>query len=189
MIMTKNARPGNFPTLETERLILRQMTLEDADFVFQHFGDPAVSRYLMDEPPVTEYARAQEIIQFYLEPEEKTHNRWVMVRKADHQYIGTCGFHKWDRQHFRAEIGYDLSPSCWGQGYMMEALRTVISNGFAQMRLNRIEALVYVENGRSIQLLRRLGFKQEGVLREYLYSDGRFYDHYLFALLQKEWES
>jgi ribosomal-protein-alanine N-acetyltransferase len=72
---------------------------------------------------------------------------------------------------------------------MMEALRTVISNGFAQMRLNRIEALVYVENGRSIQLLRRLGFKQEGVLREYLYSDGRFYDHYLFALLQKEWES
>ena len=135
MIMTKIAKHNNFPAIETERLILRQMTLEDTDFVFQHFSDPAVSRYLMDEPPVTEYAQAQEIIQFFLEPEEKTYNRWLMVRKSDHRSIGTCGFHKWDKRYFRAEIGYDLSPSFWGQGYMMEALRAVISNGFEQMRL------------------------------------------------------
>ncbi len=184
--MTKIAKQNNFPALETERLILRQMTLEDTDFVFQHFSDSAVSHYLMDEPPVTEVAQAQEIIQFYLEPEEKTHNRWVMVRKSDHQPIGTCGFHKWDKRCFRAEIGYDLSPSCWGQGYMTESLRAVISNGFEQMGLHRIEALVYVENDRSIQLLQRLGFKQEGVLRDYFYLDGEFYDHYLFALLQNE---
>jgi ribosomal-protein-alanine N-acetyltransferase len=57
------------------------------------------------------------------------------------------------------------------------------------MRLNRIEALVYVENDRSIQLLQRLGFKQEGVLRDYYYLDGKFYDHYLFTLLQMEWKS
>ena len=187
--MTKIIKNKNFPTIETERLILRQMTLEDTDFVFQHFSDSAVSLYLMDEPPVTEYAQAQEIIQFYLEPEEKTHNRWVMVRKSDQQSIGTCGFHKWDKRYFRAEIGYDLSPSFWGQGYMTESLRAVISNGFEQMRLNRIDALVYVENDRSIQLLQRLGFKQEGVLRDYFYLDGKFYDHYLFALLQKEWKS
>jgi len=187
--MNKIATPTNFPTLETERLILRQMTLEDSDFVFQHFSDPAVCRYLMDEPPVTEYAQAQEIIRFFLEPEEKTHNRWLVVRKSDHRSIGTCGFHKWDKRYFRAEIGYDLSPSCWGQGYMMEALRAVISSGFERMRLNRIDALVYIENDRSTQLLRRLGFKQEGVLRDYLFLDGKFYDHYLFALLQREWQS
>ncbi|MBK7201021.1 GNAT family protein [Candidatus Amarolinea dominans] len=187
--MTKIVKDNNFPTLETERLILRQMTLEDTDFVFQHFSDSAVSRYLMDEPPVTEYAQAQEIIQFYLEPEEGTHNRWLMVRKSDHRSIGTCGFHKWDKRYFRAEIGYDLSPSFWGQGYMIEALRAVIASGVEHMRLNRIDALVYIENDRSIQLLRRLGFKQEGVLRDYFCLDGKFYDHYLFALLQREWKS
>jgi ribosomal-protein-alanine N-acetyltransferase len=181
--------PINFPTLETERLILRQMTLEDADFIFQHFSASAVSQYLMDEPPMTEYAQALEIIEFYLEPEGKTHNRWVIIRKSDRQPIGTCGFHKWDKRYFRAEIGYDLSPSFWGQGYMMESMRAVISNGFEQMGLNRIEALVYVENHRSIQLLQRLGFKQEGVLRDYFYLDGKFYDHSLFALLQSEWKS
>ena len=94
--MTQITKHSYFPTLETERLILRQMTLEDTDFVFQHFSDSAVSRYLMDEPPVTEYAQAQEIIRFYCEPEEGTHDRWLMVRKSDHRSIGTCGFHKWD---------------------------------------------------------------------------------------------
>ena len=71
---------------------------------------------------------------------------------------------------------------------MVESLQAVISNGFEQMRLNRIEALVYIENDRSIQLLQRLGFKQEGILRDY-FCLGKFYDHYLFALLQKEWKS
>lgn len=186
--MAKNIKDNIFSSLETERLILRQMTVEDTDFVFKHFSDSAVYQYLLDEPPVTEYAHAQEIIQFYLEQEGKTYNRWVMVRKSDHQLIGTCGFHKWDKRYFRAEIGYDLGPDFWGQGYMMESLQVVISYGYEQMGLNRIDALVYTENNRSIQLLQKLGFKQEGVLRDYFYLDGNFYDHSIFALLQREWK-
>jgi ribosomal-protein-alanine N-acetyltransferase len=66
--MTATVKRNDFPTLETERLILRQLTLEDTDFVFQHFSDSAVTQYLMDEAPVTEYAQAREIIRFYSEP-------------------------------------------------------------------------------------------------------------------------
>lgn len=186
--MVKNVTQNNFPALETERLILRQMTFEDTDFVFQHFSNSAVNQYLMDEAPVTTVAQAREIIQFYLDPEGKTRNRWVMVRKSDRQLIGTCGFHKWEQRYFRAEIGYDLSPDFWKQGYMLEALRAVISNGFERMKLNRIEALVYIENDRSIHLLQKLGFKQEGVLRDYFYFEGKFYNHYLMALLRREWK-
>jgi len=186
--MTELVDHEYFPALETERLILRQMTIDDTDFVFQHFSNPAVHQYLLDEPPVREYAQAREIVQFYFEPEGKTHNRWIIVRKSDHQPIGTCGFHKWDKRSFRAEIGYDLSPGFWRQGYMMEALQAAISNGFGQMKLNRIDALVYVDNDRSIQLLRKLGFIQEGILRDYFYLDGKFHDHYLFALLSREWK-
>ena len=177
----------DFPPLETDRLILRPLTLKDTDFVFQHFSDPAVTRYLLDEPPLTERAQAQALIQFYLEPRGKTYNRWGIVRKADDRLIGTCGTHKWDRRHFRAEIGYDLSPNWWGQGYMAEALRAVIQNGFGRMGLNRIDALVYTENGRSIRLLQRLGFQEEGILRDYFCLNGRFYDHCLLSLLQREW--
>lgn len=179
----------DFPNLETERLFLRQLTLEDTDFVFRHFSDPAVTQYLMDEPPVTEYAQAQEIIQFYLEPAGKTHNRWGLVRKSDHKLIGTCGYHKWAKQYFRAEIGFDLGPGFWGHGYMTEALRAVIHHGFDGLGLHRIEALVYVGNDRSARLLQQLGFTSEGILRDYFYLDGKFYDHYLFALLHQQWKS
>ena len=180
--------PTYFPTLQTDRLILRQLTMEDVDFVFQHFSDPRVTQYLMDEPPVADYAQARAIIDFYLEPEGKTHNRWGIVRRADDRLIGTCGYHKWVKAHCRAEIGYDLSPDCWGQGYMTEALRVAIRNGFERMGLNRIDALVYVDNVPSVRLLQRLGFKQEGLLRAYFCLDGVYYDHLLFALLRREWE-
>jgi [ribosomal protein S5]-alanine N-acetyltransferase len=179
--------PADFSALQTDRLILRPLAMEDVDFVFQHFHDPQVVQYLMDEPPVADYAQAQAIIDFYLEPEGKTHNRWGIVRRADNRLIGTCGYHKWEKAYFRAEIGYDLSPDCWGQGYMTEALRSVIRHGFERMGLNRIDALVYIHNDRSIQLLQRLGFRQEGLLRDYFCLDGIFFDHFLFALLRREW--
>ncbi|MBI4927328.1 MAG: GNAT family N-acetyltransferase [Anaerolineae bacterium] len=187
--MTQPAVSQTFPPLETERLFLRSFTFADTDFVFQHFSNPAVAQYLLDEPPLTDIAQAQEIIEFFLEPEGKTYNRWGLFRKADQQCIGSCGFHKWDRRNARAEIGYDLSPDFWGQGLMAEALRAAIAHGFDHMQLNRIDALVYVENERSAKLLQRLGFTQEGVLRDYFCLDGKYYDHFLFSLLQREWKA
>jgi ribosomal-protein-alanine N-acetyltransferase len=188
-MMTTTVDENDFPILETERLTLRLLTPNDTDFIFQHFSDPAVTQYLMDEAPVTEHAQAQEIIEFYSKPEGSPHNRWVMIRVSDQQPIGTCGFHKWNRRNFRAEIGFDLGPACWGQGYMTEALGAAIRNGFERMGLNRVDALVYVNNERSLRLLERLGFKQEGVLRDYFYLDGQFHDHYLLSMLRREWNA
>jgi ribosomal-protein-alanine N-acetyltransferase len=177
-----------FPALETERLFLRNLVFEDTDFVFRHFSDPAVTQYLMDQPPLAEYEEAQEIIRFYQEPEAKKRNRWGLVRKADNQLIGTCGYHNWRQRDCHAEMGYDLSPTCWGQGFMTEALRVVIPSGFERMGLNRIEALVYTGNTRSVQLLYKLGFKSEGTLRDYYYLNAMFHDHYLLSLLRREWK-
>lgn len=180
-------KPNDFPTLETERLILRPLMRKDLDFVFQHFGNPAVTRYLLDEPPVSEYSQAEEIVQFYADPIGKTHNRWILICKSDQKPIGTVGYHKWDKRYFRAEIGYDLSPDIWGQRYMTEALRKVLWHGFEHMGLNRIDALIYVENIRSIRLVQNLGFRMEGLLRDYFYLNGKFHDHYIYALLKKDY--
>ena len=185
MIKTDSYR---FPSIETERLLLQPLTTEFTDFVFQHFSNPAVTQYLLDEPPMTDYVQAEELVQFYSDSARRTHNRWVIVQKNDKQPIGTCGYHKWDQRNFRAEIGYDLHPNFWGQAYMTEALKAVINTGFENMGLNRIEALVSVENNRSVRLLQRLGFRQDGVLREYYCFDTKFYDHYVFSLLGREWK-
>ena len=187
--MTKPVdQPVYFPTLQTDRLSLRLLTMDDVDFIYRHFRDPRVTEYLMDEPPVADVAEARAIISFFLEPEGKRQNRWAIVRKEDNRVIGTCGYHHWEKSYFRSEIGYDLSPDCWGHGYMAEALRAMIRNGFERMGLNRLDALVYVGNDRSLQLLQKLGFKKEGLLRDYFHLDGTFYDHYLLALLRREWE-
>jgi len=181
-------RPIYFPTLQTDRLTLRLLTMDDIDFIYHHFRDPQVTQYLMDEPPVADYAESRAIINFFLEPECKEQNRWGIIRKADGRLIGTCGYHHWEKSYFRAEIGYDLSPDCWGQGYMTEALRAMIRNGFENLGLNRMDAMVYINNHRSLRLVKKLGFKQEGLLRDYFFLDGKFYDHYLLALLRREWE-
>ena len=176
-----------FPPLFTPRLHLRALQLADTAFVLRHFSDPLVTAHLLDEPPLANEAEAQALIQFYLDGVGQPHNRWVIVRLADQQPIGTCGFHKWDRRNQRAEIGYDLGAPFWGQGYMTEALRAVLELGFTQLGLHRIEALVAVENTRSCRLLQTLGFQQEGRLRDYYCLNGMFYDHYHFALLAGEW--
>ncbi|NUM47777.1 MAG: GNAT family N-acetyltransferase [Anaerolineales bacterium] len=178
------------PLLETPRLLLRPLTLADTDFIFAHFSDPLVTQHLLDEPPLTDRAGAEEIIHFYLDPNGMSrYNRWGIHHKADDRLIGTCGYHQWSHQNQRAEIGYDLSPAYWGQGMMSEALRRVLAYGFVQMGLNRIQAVVYVENDRSATLLARMGFAREGVMRDYHALNGQYYDHVLFALLRREYRA
>lgn len=187
--MADTSMTQSSPGLETARLILRPLDLQDRDFIFQHFSHPDVGRYLLDDVPVITPEQAEEIINFYLDPAAQLYNRWVITMKDDGKPIGTIGFHKWSRISHRAEVGFDLTPGYWGKGLMTEALSEVVRYGFMMMGLNRIEALIYVENERSLRLVERLGFQQEGKLRDYFYQEGKYYDHYLYALLRQEWES
>jgi ribosomal-protein-alanine N-acetyltransferase len=179
----------HFPALQTERLLLRPLSGDDLDFVFQHFADPEVSRYLLDEEPLTTREQAQAIIDSYVPSAGRSRNRWVITRKSVARAIGTCGYHNWQQQHHHAEIGFDLEKASWHQGYMTEALRAALEYGFEQMGLNRVEAVVYPENDASMRVLQRLGFQTEGLLRQYCRQGGTYYDHWLLSLLKAEWSS
>lgn len=176
-----------FPPLTTARLELRLLSVADTDFVFRHFADPQVAQHLLDAPPLTDRTEAEAIIRSYSDPERKDRNRWTIALRPAGPVIGTCGFHRWDKDHHHAEVGYDLDPAYWGQGYMAEALHTALDCGFARMNLHRVDAMVYVENERSVRLLQKLGFQIEGVLRGYFYQAGKYYDHYFLGLLREEW--
>ena len=178
-----------FPALETERLLLRAIAPPDVDFVFRHFGDPAVCRYLMDAPPVTTMEEAQGIVNSFSPESGRRQNRWMLVQRSDGRLIGTCGYHQWIKAYNRAEIGYDLTESAWGKGLMREALTAAIGFGFGPMGLNRIEALVHPENAASLGLLERLRFQKEGCLRDFFSLDGVYYDHDVLSLLKRDWEA
>lgn len=178
-----------FPRLETDRLVLREITLDDAPFWLENFSEEDVVRFTADEPPAgLEGARA-EIRRFCLEPFEKeTGIRWGIVLREVGSLVGTCGYFSWDRERSRgARMGYDLLRAYRRRGIMTEALRAQIRYGFEAMGLHRMEARVEPSNEASIRLLRRLGFTLEGTLRETTYFRGRFQDDLCFSLLEHEW--
>jgi ribosomal-protein-alanine N-acetyltransferase len=186
----KNMKRGKimfFPDIETYRLKLRVLNANDTEFIFKHFSNDDVCKYLYDNEPLTSIEEAEKIIRLYESPEVSDHNRWVIVNKEDNVIIGTCGYHYWDKKNNIAEIGYDLEKNYWGKGYMTEAMKTVLNHGFRNLNLNRVQAFVYVENDKSCNLLKRLGFKSEGVIREKHLYRGKYYDHFCFSLLKEEW--
>lgn len=175
-----------FPALETDRLVLRRLRHEDAADLFDYFRRDQVTAYY-DLESFRELRQAEDLIQVWNRRYDGQQGiRWGIALKSADRIIGTCGFHNWFKEHYKAEIGYELSPEFWGKGFMTEALQKVIHYGFEAMGLNRIEAFIDPANTRSRKLLERLGFREEGFLRECFYEKGRFVDAVLFSRLKSD---
>jgi len=152
-----------FTDLSTPRLILTGISIDDLDFIYTQFSNEEVNRYLFDAEPVSLLTDAEEIIRFYLTPEPRNQHRWILVSKDDGAKLGTCGFHCWDRDLGSCQIGYDLIPHYWGQGYMNEAVSTLLIYAREEMKVTQIDAIIYPENVASIRLAEKNGFVHYGV--------------------------
>jgi ribosomal-protein-alanine N-acetyltransferase len=180
-----------FPHLETERLYLRQLSSSDAKDVFEIFSDEEVTKYY-DLTTFTSIERAERFINRMNEKFATNEGiRWAIALKSTNRLIGTCGYNAVysSNRHRRAIIGYELKREHWRQGYMSEALHATSEYGFGDLQLNRLEALVLPGNERSFQVLSKLGFVAEGILREYGFWENKFWDMRCFSLLKREWQS
>jgi len=183
---TESANEIVIPSFETKRLLIRHLTREDVDFLFEHFSQKAINRFTY-----VNFGNLEDAYDFYERwcvSGDSTRFRLGIVLKTTQKLIGTLCYENWSKRDRRAEIGYDLSKFYWGQGLMTEALRPIIQFGFEGMQLNRIEVTTNSKNDRSIRLLKRLGFVQEGVLRQKYYFRGQFHDEIAFSLLSEEWK-
>jgi [ribosomal protein S5]-alanine N-acetyltransferase len=178
-----------FPELETESLILRQIRSSDTEAIYAFFSDAEVLRY-HDAEPFANLERAGRLINTWHDRFLTYQSiRWGIARKDENIIIGTCGFRFWGKPMFCAELGYELSKVYWRKGIMTEALLRIIRFGFENMELNRIEATVMLENTASMNLLSKLGFTEEGTLREFGYWKFQFHDLKLFSILKKDCQS
>lgn len=172
----------SFPRLETDRLILRSAKLSDAEALYRVYADANVTRYL-DMDSITSIDQARRII---LHRSDRFRSgqaiRWGIALKSSNQLIGSCGFSL--RPGFRAEIGYELAPAYWRKGIMSETLTAVIGYGWRSTNLNRFEAFTMLDNLASAQLLLKLGFQEEGILRNYGFWKNAFHDLRSFSLLR-----
>lgn len=179
----------NFPILNTARLLLRQIQPSDAAALFSYFSKDEVTEFF-DLPTFQEIAEAHELVKTWQNRyDRKDTIRWaICLKEAPNELIGTCGFHNFVNEHFRAEIGYELHPRFWQKGMMTEAIQCILAYGFSTLQLNRIEAFIDPANIASRKLLEKVHLSSEGILRDYFFEKGRFVDAEMFALLKKHYQ-
>ena len=180
-----------FPKLTTNRLVLDNLKPQDDNILYQHFSNPDVVKYY-DLEAFSDIDQAKNLIQLFNERfDENLGIRWAIRLKEGGDFIGTCGFNSWNKIMKSAVIGYDVSKKYWGNGYASEALREIIKYSFSDQflceELNRIQGDTVLGNGASEDVLLKLGFKEEGLLRESGFWKGRFHDLKCFGLIRSEY--
>jgi len=103
------------------------------------------------------------------------------------EILGICGFKPINQENHSVEIGYWLLPSATGKGIMTQCVKTLMGHAFEELQINRIILKAATENKRSRAVAERLGFTQEGTLREDEWLNDRYVDHALYSVLKSEW--
>ena len=176
---------ARFPTLETPRLILRELVPSDAADILALHADEEVRRYqgleVMSslEQACAHVARARK--RFRMEAGVS----WAIVTRADGALAGTCAYAHFVPALDRGHITYQLARRAWGRGLGTEAVRALVGFGHGAAGLNRIEAVVVPENDASTRVLRKAGFEDEGLLRGYGRWGGRYHDLRMFGLVRE----
>ncbi|PLR76245.1 GNAT family N-acetyltransferase [Bacillus sp. V3-13] len=180
---------GDLPVLETERLVLRKLTLEDLEDIHSYGSDEEVSKYVTWDTHRS-LADTREFLDFVLQQyENKKVAPWGIEYKENKRLIGTIDFVWWKPAHNSAEIGYVLAPQYWGKGIATEAAITIIQFGFTNMDLVRIQARCFVENKASARVMEKAGMSFEGVLRKSMLVKGRHQDIMMYSVLKEEFSA
>ena len=175
-----------FPILKTERLLLRQVNVDDAETILDLRSNDEVMKYI-PRPYLKNREEALDLIAMF---DDKIENgigiNWgITFLDKPEKIIGIIGHYRMKPEHYRAEVGYMLFPEYNGQGIVSEALQKVVEYGFNNMKLHSIEAILDPANAASEKVLLKNGFIKEAHLHESEYYDGRFLDSMIYSKLNK----
>lgn len=178
-----------FPTLETERLDLVEITEEHKQSYFDIMSRDDVTIYYGMES-LNSIDEASKIIESFGKGfHSKRSIRWGMILKETGEFIGSVGLNNLNIVSKKAEVGYELHPSYWGKGLTTEAVKAVLQYSFDELDLYRMGAVTYPQNTASTNLLEKIGFQKEGLLRGYLFQYNRSHDASVFSILQSKWKA
>ncbi len=175
-------------TLETKWLRLRPLRQADAPSLLAMFSDAKFMQY-GTTPPWDSIDDARAMIDRDIEAMALGKRlRLGIERIEDQALIGICTLFDFNEGCRSAEIGYGLDSDTWGNGYMNEALVALLTYGFSELDLNRVEADIDPRNIASTQSLERIGFKKEGHLRQNCIVNSVLADSALYGLLRSDWK-
>lgn len=172
--------------LETKRLVMRELTKDDADTVFAWQSDPRwLVYYEWSERKRDEfdelYAR---MVGFQ---HETPRTKFQLGIELDGHLIGDAGIRMNSPEANQADIGYEITPEHWGNGYATEAVRVLVEFGIDELKLHRIWSWCIADNTASSRIMEKLGMRREGVLRDKHYFKGRYWDEFVYGMLASEY--
>jgi len=171
--------PEDFPTLETDRTTLQELTVEHAEGVFRNFSDAEMMRYLMT--PITSIEQATQFVEAFAEEfKDGAGLTWAIVEKSTGVFLGTLSYVV--DADGNGDIGFDIWKDYWGQGLMIEALQAVLDWGFNELGGQRTEAHTLVGNTRAIRVLEHAGFQVNQVRQDNTVVHGEPEDEIFFTI-------
>ena len=151
--------------LETERLQLRMLSVDDAEFILRLLNEPSFIQNIGDRGVRTINDARAYILKGPIASYEKFgFGLWMVETRLESTPIGICGLLKRDVLA-DVDIGYALLPEFWSQGYALEAASAVVSYAHEKLGLKRVLAVTNSDNQSSIRLLEKMGFKYERMVR------------------------
>ena len=179
------------PTLETERLILRPLTLADAPAIFDGCRDPRVAQFTLFEPHQS-FDTSRAFIRDVALPNYALGHPaplGVTWKHAPEWVIGCAAARPSVFGEDIPELGYWVAVPEWGKGVATEAVERLVRHLFERRSVHRVQACVFPGNPASERVLTKLGFRYEGTLRRVLCRRGEWLDDKMFSLLRAEFEA
>ncbi len=171
--------------IDGKRIYLRPLDMDDLETFQRWFNNPELRRFLLLPYPITKEGERE-----ILEKMMKSKDDVVLsiVVKKDDRLIGNLGLHRFNRTSRSAMLGIAIGDlSMASKGFGTEAMELMLDYGFKTLNLHRIDLCVHEFNARGIAAYKKVGFVEEGRMRDALYADGKYHDQILMSILEDEW--
>lgn len=175
--------------LETKRLIIRPIKIDDKNEVFEYRSDRETNKYQGWIPTTLSDVEnfIGKISKQINEPE--TWVQFIIVEKETQKIIGDLGIHFFGNENKQAEIGCTLNKKFQNKGYATESVKRIVDYLFKDLNKHRIITSIDPDNENSIRLVERIGFRKEAHFVESLFINEKWVDDLVYALIEKDWEN
>lgn len=179
----------SFYELETDRLVLRKLSLKDTDDMYEYGSDKKVSEYVM-WPQYTSKQDGETFAEFVINQHKEGHQHfWAIEIKETSKMIGTINFVGIKEKYNWGELGYVLNQNYWNKGYMTEAIKAVLKHSFESLKLNKVQAKCIKENIASYRAMEKVNMTYEGLLRQHMIKNGQYVDLVCYSILASEYNN
>jgi RimJ/RimL family protein N-acetyltransferase len=173
-----------------QNVIIRKIALSDAKDIYENLKDKDITKLMrMEIPNGYNVSHAKKLIsQFLKDFSVGKGYAFSIVLKKSNNLIGVIDFFKVNKDTKKAELRYWIGKKYWGLGYTQEAVNLILKFGFSELKLHRISASHFQENEASGKVLLRTGFQLEGIMRDAVLKNGKWYNAVQYSILEQDYK-